>query len=239
MSLELGTAKTGFPPAKATQAQVARTRLGFRRLGATNPPTSVADFWGTQSISPTEQVTGYFVSGGQICDVVVEPRGFFDVEPQLSNWVDGWVLASEATQRRVSQGSTLTVEPQLIVFECKVQSPNATTGLVSFPPFSEGRKELEKLRSNVDGDWVTPTLYAYENARGVVELFPDLDVPFMATDGEGGIRMAWRRGQKQVRANFGAQPGLKSYIYYESPESYAAEDLQPIKLWNRLRWLDS
>ncbi|MGH9687725.1 MAG: hypothetical protein ACRD5K_11605 [Candidatus Acidiferrales bacterium] len=97
-------------------------------------------------------------------------------------------------------------------------------------------------------DEVPPTDYAYEKARSVVESaygrvrarmnVPEvIPRPSITTDDVGGIRFSWRANGKQVRANFGARDGLRSYIYFESDRDHDVEELNADRLSGRLSWL--
>ena len=113
-------------------------------------------------------------------------------------------------------------------------------------------EEIDALRVGRE-DEVVPTEYAYKNARsivesaygeinsprskrrrGVPEIFPK---PLVTTDDVGGIRLSWRTEAAQVRANFGARPELRSYVYFESPLEHDVELLDPHHLAERLTWL--
>ncbi len=97
-------------------------------------------------------------------------------------------------------------------------------------------------------DEIKPSEYAYSAARSLVEsaygqiklresvpeIVPEASV---TTDDVGGIRLAWRLGPKQVRANFGANAQLRSYIYFESDIQHAVEQLDVQHLAGRLAWL--
>ncbi len=97
-------------------------------------------------------------------------------------------------------------------------------------------------------DEIKPSDYAYSTARSLVESaygqiklresVPEI-VPeaLVTTDDVGGIRLAWRLGPKQVRANFGANAQLRSYIYFESDVQHAVEQLDVQHLAGRLAWL--
>jgi hypothetical protein len=140
--------------------------------------------------------------------------------------------------------SGLLAQPRKVTVTYILQSPNGTAFLASWKPSnlqssSKNRSELDALRENVEGDWVTPTQFAYEQALKVLNTCVDLPVAFMTTDGEGGVRLAWRRGKMQVRANFGGRPELKTYMYYESPDEHGVEDLQASSLAKRLSWLNA
>lgn len=112
--------------------------------------------------------------------------------------------------------------------------------------------EIDALLAGSE-DEVAPTRHAYERARSVVEAaYGELDrlrgkkrrgvpeifpKPLVTTDDVGGIRLSWRMGSKQVRANFGARPELQSYVYFESGLEHNAEDLDVEHLAGRLAWL--
>jgi hypothetical protein len=102
-------------------------------------------------------------------------------------------------------------------------------------------------------DEVRPTEFAYKNARSTIEsaygevdgsrakkrrgvpaIFPK---PLITTDDVGGIRLSWITENKQVRANFGARPELRSYVYFESGSEHDVEPLDPQHLAGRLAWL--
>lgn len=133
-------------------------------------------------------------------------------------------------------------EPGAIIVGNAMPAPNPTSGLMrtralEIAPLRGNRLELEILLANKDQDWITPTRYSYNRALAILESVVDLPVTFMTTDPEGGIRMAWRQGRSQVRANFAARPELRSYIYYESPIVHDVEDLDALNLLKRLSWL--
>lgn len=97
-------------------------------------------------------------------------------------------------------------------------------------------------------DEVPATQYAYEKARSIVEsaygrVRAQMNVPeviprpAVTTDDVGGVRLSWRANAKQVRANFGARDGLRSYIYFESDHEHDVEELNADRLAGRLAWL--
>jgi hypothetical protein len=113
-------------------------------------------------------------------------------------------------------------------------------------------EEIDTLRAGRE-DEVVPTEYAYKNARSIIEstygeissprskkrrsvpeIFPE---PLVTTDDVGGIRLSWRTEAGQVRANFGATPELRSYVYFESGLEHDVEPLDPQHLAGRLTWL--
>lgn len=115
---------------------------------------------------------------------------------------------------------------------------------------SRSRPVLEAIDALLAGgeDEVVPTRFAYERARSVVEAaygqvkthknVPTLiPRPLVTTDDVGGIRLSWRTSDRQVRANFGARPDLRSYIYFESALEHSVEPLDAQHLARRLAWL--
>jgi hypothetical protein len=114
-------------------------------------------------------------------------------------------------------------------------------------------REIDAVRAGSE-DEVVPTDFAYMSARSVVEsaygqlpktlkdlkrqylplLIPS---PLVTTDDVGGIRLLWRAGNRQVRANFGARPDLRSYLYFESGLEHDMEPLDAQHLAGRLAWL--
>jgi hypothetical protein len=113
--------------------------------------------------------------------------------------------------------------------------------------------EIDALLANKE-DEIVPTMYAFTRARGLVEaaygevdrlrvirkqfgvpaIFPK---PIATTDDRGGIRVSWRAENKQVRANFGADAQLRSYVYFESPLAHGVEPLDAEHLAGRFAWL--
>jgi hypothetical protein len=107
--------------------------------------------------------------------------------------------------------------------------------------------ELDGLAAGSE-DEIKPTDFAYTRARSLVEsvygrisvekrllqMAPEASI---TSDDQGGIRIAWTRGEKQLRANFGARENLKSYLYFESPVEHDVEELDMHHLVGRLAWL--
>ena len=108
--------------------------------------------------------------------------------------------------------------------------------------------EIENLSSDNE---VPPTEFAFLKSRSVVgaaygmmlpkqhsaAAFPSLPAPVVLTDDVGGIRFSWRKGNKTVRANIGANENLRSYIYYESNTEHGVTPLDGGSLSDRLNWL--
>ena len=100
-------------------------------------------------------------------------------------------------------------------------------------------RELQSLRENRNGDWDTPTDFAYSFATHITQQFKvRIPLPFLTTDDCGGIRMIWHLGGKQVIANFGATPEARSYIYSESEAEYGTQDLTYANLSSRIQWMN-
>jgi len=108
--------------------------------------------------------------------------------------------------------------------------------------------EIENLPENNE---VPPTDFAYLKSREIVGtayglmlpkqnlvvLVYNIPKPVVVTDDAGGIRMAWRKGVKTVRANFGANDHLQSYTYFESDTEHGIRPLDGGSLSDRLKWL--
>lgn len=118
------------------------------------------------------------------------------------------------------------------------------------PPKGRARSVVEAIDLLLAGgeDEITPTEYAYEKARSIVESaygraeakmrIPEaLPRPSITTDDVGGVRLSWRADARQLRANFGARQDLRSYIYFESGEEHDIEELSADNLAGRLAWL--
>jgi hypothetical protein len=110
-------------------------------------------------------------------------------------------------------------------------------------------KQIEEIFLLGEDDWVPPTEYSRSNAGKLVaaaytlirledphryELIPE---PILTTDDQGGIRITWRSNGREIRANFGGQPDLRTYLYHESGSQYGIEDLNDRSLSDRLRWI--
>ncbi len=102
------------------------------------------------------------------------------------------------------------------------------------------------MRANDDNE-IVATPSAYSAARSVVEsvygrlfnkksLFA-IPLPILMTDDRGGIRVAWRVGNKHVRVTFGFSSQARSYLYFESPAAHDVDRIQPDKLLDKLEWL--
>jgi hypothetical protein len=131
-------------------------------------------------------------------------------------------------------------------------------------PLPRIRVAIDKLLSpNEDDGDPAATERAYQSARAVVEsaygrLFASIEmqakqlprhriqalyslsrtrIPIVTTDERGGVRLSWQHEGRYVRANFAAAEGLRSYLYFESPEEHDVEALQPETLSTRLDWM--
>jgi hypothetical protein len=149
---------------------------------------------------------------------------------------------------KISSNAVRDVIPTL---ESKTEQTPATT--LTFGPellamIEDIVRELIGLKTNFEDDWEQPSTYAYERALDVLPRaysqlrlkHPGCDrlpEPFLSTDSAGGVRTAWRWKTRQIRVNFGAEPDLRSYIYFESPTEHAIEELQETTLADRLYWL--
>jgi hypothetical protein len=102
-----------------------------------------------------------------------------------------------------------------------------------------------KLGEEVD---CLPSEYAYFTAaRVLAEAYGLLGVafsgyfripaPIMLADDEGALRVRWMNRDRELRANFGASPQHRSYLYFEDGGNYGLENLSGEVLAERLRRL--
>jgi len=75
------------------------------------------------------------------------------------------------------------------------------------------------------------------SGRNVISSISSIPRPIIVTDDLGGIRLAWRKGDKTVRANFGATGDHQSYAYFESDTEHGVTSLDGASLSDRLTWL--
>lgn len=121
--------------------------------------------------------------------------------------------------------------------------------LAAWDHWSAVLSSIDGLMTVRESEDVPATAYAYRAARSVVEsaygllqsgkrkLAPSIPAPIVVTDDRGGVKLAWEHGAKHVRVRFGANPELRSYLYFESQAGHDVEDLQPSTLKRRLDWL--
>jgi len=107
-------------------------------------------------------------------------------------------------------------------------------------------RELVAVRNESEEDEYGPlraTEYAFSRAievvvEGYALLREELQTPLISTDSTGGIRLAWIRGNRQVRAVLPASGTDRRYLYHESPTEYAAvHDFDGYTLAKWLNWL--
>jgi hypothetical protein len=134
---------------------------------------------------------------------------------------------------------TAYAAPWLLVTNVPVPNLGSLTNIMS---------EIENLDS---GNEVAPTNFAYLKCRAVVgaayglmlskqnlfTMLAGIPKPVIVTDDVGGIRMAWRKGNRTVRANFGGNEHLQSYTYFESDTEHGVMPLDGSSLSDRLKWL--
>jgi hypothetical protein len=118
-------------------------------------------------------------------------------------------------------------------------------------PEAVASPELEDLHAELwgvmtsdeyDEEFIRPTWDAFTKAvRLVSHAARDLgDLPpgSAAPDGEGGLRLHWEAGDRNVRLVIPGLPRKHSYIYYEDPSEHAVRyDVSGDALRERLRWL--
>lgn len=110
-------------------------------------------------------------------------------------------------------------------------------------------REITALAAGKE-DEARPTARAYASARNIVEsaygkarseknLLGVMPTPYVTTDDLGGIRLLWHTGTRKLRANFGAEDNLRSYLYFETELEHNIEPLDADHLAERLVWLTS
>lgn len=104
-----------------------------------------------------------------------------------------------------------------------------------------GLNELRK--DDYDEDFLAPTEYAYKRARNFMlaaleTLEYALPIPFYVPDGEGGIRIEWVNGTRELGLICAASKSRESYLYHEDEAVYGVDEpLTDAIFINRLRWL--
>ncbi|HEY1185676.1 MAG TPA: hypothetical protein VGE89_15900 [Bryobacteraceae bacterium] len=108
---------------------------------------------------------------------------------------------------------------------------------------------VELLEENGEDDYgqISPTQFAFLTAYRMVERAEALAGPGIASspavDSEGGIRISWRRGDRQVKLVCPASPEMPIYIYWcESSTDVSSVQNQNVTadaLAEKLSWLTS
>jgi hypothetical protein len=108
--------------------------------------------------------------------------------------------------------------------------------------------EIDQMKAGAEDDETIPTDFAYQNAHAIIQsAYAQADpgrtvprfnpIPWATTDDVGGIRVLWDFSGRKLRANFGASPALKTYLYFESARESDSEALNAESLSRRLKWL--
>lgn len=129
-----------------------------------------------------------------------------------------------------------------------ITAPLASTIDVIDKKYSEVFLEINALKQPEDTDDPVPTDFAYWSALRTVAAtysslrkehphYSELPTPVGVVDSAGGVRLIWKTNAKQVKANFGGRADLRSYLYYESGQTYDVEPLDVPTLARRLGWL--
>ncbi len=104
-----------------------------------------------------------------------------------------------------------------------------------------GLNELRK--DDYDEDFLAPTEHAYTSARNfMLAAFESLEyalpIPFYVPDGEGGIRVEWVNGTRELGLICAASESRESYLYHEDGDVYDVDEpVTDTILISRLRWL--
>ncbi len=106
------------------------------------------------------------------------------------------------------------------------------------------RKGLNELKiEDYDNDFLAPSNYAYKCAQdfmsAALKCFSvDLLIPYFVPDGEGGIRLEWVNGARELRLICPASGSKKPYLYHEDGDIYGViEEVTDSVLREQLRWL--
>jgi hypothetical protein len=153
--------------------------------------------------------------------------------------------ASKATWTMINVGRELAVGSIVIPGVGGLWASPDLVGAPRLETIADAMRDLEALRRGEDD--VPPTEHAYRNARNMIDSsyrlllaeysFARLPSPVISTDDIGGVRFTWRSGSKVLRANFGALPESRSYLYHQSGDQYDAEPLHAVNLSERLSWI--
>jgi len=134
---------------------------------------------------------------------------------------------------------------ELAAFVAWQASPPATDDLL----ISHRLKLLSRLnelrKDDYDEDFLAPTEHAYTSALNfMLAAFESLEyalpTPFYVPDGEGGIRMEWINGTRELGLICPASESREPYLYHEDGNEYGIdEQLTDSVLNERLYWLIS
>jgi len=91
-----------------------------------------------------------------------------------------------------------------------------------------------------DGEYLAPEPPAAEDAEALLKSISTALVPAVTADGEGGLRLRWKRNGREVRLRVHCDgldsPG--SYLYWEEGRNHAADrepDIEAVARW--LEWV--
>lgn len=103
-------------------------------------------------------------------------------------------------------------------------------------------EELETFRhlENHDGYTFQLTERAYRTAKQYLSEFINYvsdKLPDLTPDGDGGIDLEWKQGDRVVMAVVRDSDKLPSYIYFEDSVNYGSRALSPELLREKLNWL--
>jgi hypothetical protein len=134
----------------------------------------------------------------------------------------------------------LIAPPPQVYYGAFISADTSTIGLMR-----SLNKELDTLLTleNCDGYIFQASQHAYENAKLYIEMGatfvgPLFRRPEFVPDGEGGIDIEWANGGKKMTLSCRGNDTKRDYIYWEKDGQYEAKDFTPIRLVNKLLWLD-
>jgi hypothetical protein len=120
----------------------------------------------------------------------------------------------------------------------------ANAGILHLSPIVRQLVELWKGPKNDDFGCLQPTQYAFDRT---IEFLVDAAIDAnsdkgrqipsgcVSTDSEGGVRIEWIRDAASVHMVVPAQTNRAAYVYHETGNDYATEDMTPRRLSHLLR----
>jgi len=104
---------------------------------------------------------------------------------------------------------------------------------------------LDALREEDDDEMgdASPTSAAFERTRDLViraneQMQNEFPRGTASTEHDGGIRIEWRRDNREVKLVAAAQPGSQEYLYHEEGNAHGLEkEVHPARLAEWLDWL--
>lgn len=157
------------------------------------------------------------------------PRGF----PYHGTQVRTADVRREAVRRLGILGKTIGA-----ISELQGDQPNAFSVARTQEPHSV--RELRNLREEERETDEPITEHAFNAARELLSYIPlvlsnDVPVALLAPDGEGGLRIEWFRGERNVRVVIPSQAALRHFVYHRGLGDPAIRSFSPASVVQTLR----